>query len=501
MTTTNYRSNSRNKSRRQETKCSRAAAKPRLERLEDRLALAGFGPADGSYILESLPFSYESVSVLSGDRIVAASSGNGMVGRYDGQGNLDTTFGSGGLTQSGKWTGTRGAGDPLSVQADGKLVMAGKLIMAGRDSAMKTARLNANGSPDSTYGTGGVSTSLDITTGSDVAYSSGIQSNGKIVAAGYSSTSNGSSAVIARYTTSGAVDSGKGGFGQTIQGKPAGYAATSFGGTDNEFFGLAVQPDDKIVAVGHRQTDLTTTTSDIRLVIARYTASGTLDTTFNNTGYSIFLPSGMVGTKAYAVTIQADGKIDVSGYAVGADGNRDLLVARYNTNGTLDSGFGGGKGYVTFDIDGAASQTDERATSLVIQPDGKIVAAGYFYHPTAVQTPDNNVLVTRFNTDGTLDNTFGTGGFKMGSAPSGHTQWGYAVALESDGSIIVGGRDRDQSAEPNAMLMRFYGASTPPAAPTRSSTTTTTTATSAATDSVMSMFFLDDPTLSKRKNR
>ncbi len=494
MTTTNYRSSSRNKFRRQETKRSRAAAKPSLERLEDRLALAGFGPADGSYILESLPFSYESVSVLSGDRIVAASSGNGMVGRYDGQGNLDTTFGSGGLAQTGI-IGGGGVGDPLSVQADGKLVM------AGGSSKLNTARLNANGSPDSTYGTGGVSASLDITTGSDVAYSSGIQSNGKIVVAGYTgSRATGASAVIARYTTSGAVDSGKGGFGQTIQGKPAGYTATSFGGTDNEFWGLAVQPDDKIVAVGYRQTYLTTTTSDIRLVIARYTASGTLDTTFNKTGYSIFLPSGMVGTKAHAVTLQADGKIDVSGYAVGADGDRDLLVARYNTNGTLDSGFGGGKGYVTFDIDGTVSQTDERATSLVIQPDGKIVAAGYVYPPTA-QTPGMNVLVTRFNTDGTLDNTFGTGGFKMGSAPSGHTQWGYAVALKSDGSIIVGGRDRDQSAEPNAMLMRFYGASTPPAAPTRSSTTTTTIATSAATDALMAMFFLDDPTLSKRKNR
>ena len=148
----------------------------------------------------------------------------------------------------------------------------------------------------------------------------------------------------------------------------------------------------------------------------------------------------------------------------------------------------------------------ERATSLVLQTDGKIVAAGYVYHET-LQTArkDENVLVTRFNTDGTLDNTFGTGGFKIGSAPSGHTHRGFAVALESDGSIIVGGRDTDPSGTQNAMLMRFYGASTPPAAPTRSSTTTTTTttttATTAATDALMAMFFLDDPTLSKRKNR
>src|SRR5207237_1204557 len=89
----------------------------------------------------------------------------------------------------------------------------------------------------------------------------GLQSTGKVVVAGTSMFASGipataaSSAVAARFTASGAVDSGKGGFGQIVQGKATGYTLNTFGTLNNDFTDLAVQPDDKVVAVGYTHTD------------------------------------------------------------------------------------------------------------------------------------------------------------------------------------------------------------------------------------------------------
>ena len=92
----------------------------------------------------------------------------------------------------------------------------------------------------------------------------------------------------------------------------------------------------------------------------RYTASGSLDTTFNGSGYSVLFPAGFSSIYAKAVELQSDGKIIVAGSSTGIDGSSDMLVARYNSNGTLDTGFGGGSGFVRLDVDGTASATGRR---------------------------------------------------------------------------------------------------------------------------------------------
>ena len=297
-----------------------------------------------------------------------------------------------------------------------------------------------------------------------------------------------SQAEVARFTASGALDNGGGGFGK----QKSGYTLSTFGMPKNVFHDVAVQPDDKLVAVGLAYTD----GPYRRLITARYTASGTLDTTFNGSGYSVFLPQGISDSFGSAVALQTNGKIVVSGFSTGTDGAPDMLVVRYNSNGTLDTSFGG-SGYVRLD-DSAATQSQEYGNDVVIQSDGKIVVGGW----TSVAGNPSNILVARFNVDGTRDSTFAAGGYKIGApVPSSdyHSFEGQGVALQTDGSIIVAGSDRSgmtsSSAVFHPLLMRFSGTNSA-LAPTVSRSTNSA---AAATDTAIALLVKEDLTSSNLK--
>ncbi len=456
-------------------------AEPHLEPLEERLALSGFGPADGAYIVEPWIGSYSDVQIQPGDqKIVAAGQVNPnndytdlrmAIARYDSLGNPDSTYGSGGpsiLPLNGVSAPPLGpsneSGHDLVLQSDGKAVVSG---FKSADSSFAVVRFNTSGTLDSGFGNAGWN-SLDpaFYDGYDPAMGVGLQSTGKVVVTGRTTTGSlssatPSSAAVARFTASGAIDSGKGAFGQIVKGKASGYTLSTYGFTRNIFFDLTVQPDDKLVAVGKAFTDA----NSQRLIVARYTASGNLDTTFNGNGYSVFLPAGISTASGQAVALQSINgvvKIVVSGFSTGTDGANDMLVVRYNSNGTLDTSFGGGSGYVRLD-DGAANQSSEYGNDVAIQPDGKIVVGGW----TSVPGNPSTVFVARFNVDGTPDTTFAPGGFKNGVPLPGtgyHSFEGLGVALQSDGSIIVAGSDDQDSTNafvPHPFLMRFYGTSAP----------------------------------------
>ncbi len=441
-------------------------ARVHLERLEARLALSGFGPEDGAYIVENYRnSSYEAVKIQPGDqKIVAAglsydfgvNMGLLAIARYDSIGNPDLTFGSGGRSTPALGS-LQETGYSLALQSDGKAVVAGSIrSSSGGNSSndLGVARFNTDGSLDSTFSGDGWTNFGIESRSNEEAYAVGLQSNGKVVVAGvFDPFSGDNKSVVARFKTDGSIDSGAGGFGQLSKNQSVGYSLTTFGFPANGFGGLAVQPDDKIVAVGSLNVGNGTSS---RLVVARYTASGNLDTSFNATGYNVFLPSGFSTTVGNEVSLQSDGKIIVAGYSTGVDGNDDMLVARFNSNGTLDNGFGGGSGYVRLDIDGTTSVTSEVARGVVIQPDGKIVVAGGVWAASRA-----GALVARFNLDGTPDSSFAPGGFKTTfSSTPGQSLRGYAVALQSDGTIIVAGRANGPETIDNTrpLLMRFSGA-------------------------------------------
>ena len=458
----------RRRSSRKSTLTMPKMARVHLERLEDRFALSGFGPADGAYIVEDRQGGwYSDVKIQPSDQAIVAAGPTGTrpdgtssmfgVERYNSAGNVDMSYGSAGLASPSLGPGQGAVA--VCLQADGKAVVAGQVVIAGGVN-LALARLNIDGSPDATFGSAGW-TGFDVQPGTDAATAVGLQSSGKIVMAGNSNSAPNSStgtqsALVARFKANGAIDSGTGGFGQLSAKKPTGYALTSFGARSASYNDVAVQPDDKLVAVGYDGSN--------RLVVARYTAAGTLDKTFNSRGYTVLAPAGISTLYGHKVALQADGKIVVAGQSTGADSAFDMLIARFNANGSLDTSFGSGNGYVRLDVDGAASVTSEGARGVAIQPDGKIVVAGDT--KPGVGGPAS-VMVARLNTNGTLDSTFGAGGLKLGTPLAGtgyHDFRGRAVALQSDGSIIVAGLDYWGSSGDTAhpLLMRFYGSTPSP---------------------------------------
>ena len=158
-------------------------------------------------------------------------------------------------------------------------------------------------------------------------------------------------------------------------------------------------------------------------------AAGDLDTTFGTDG-KVITTVGVPTTAnlAYSIAIQSDGKIVVAGEARNGFNNSDFAVVRYNTDGSLDTSFGQG-GKVTTAIGSA----DDVALSVALQPDGKIVVAG-----VSDNGSNFDFAIARYNMDGSLDTSFGTGG-KVTTEVGSYHDYAYSVALQPDGKIVVAG--------------------------------------------------------------
>jgi uncharacterized delta-60 repeat protein len=185
---------------------------------------------------------------------------------------------------------------------------------------------------------------------------------------------------------------------------------------DDNARAMAIQPDGKIVVVGACGT---TTSRDF--CVARFDPTGTLDTTFSTDGKTITQMS-VFNSEADAVALQSDGKIVVAG-SCGTSPNRDFCLVRYNANGTADTSFDNNGQVFT-----AVGSGDDAAAAIAIQADGKIVVVG---------TCNGSFCVVRYNTDGSLDDSF-SGDGKVVTVFSG-TDSGRAVAVQSDGKIVVAG--------------------------------------------------------------
>jgi uncharacterized delta-60 repeat protein len=211
---------------------------------------------------------------------------------------------------------------------------------------------------------------------------------------------------------------------------PNGFV-TYDGGNVDYGYGVALQPDGKIVVAGYADNGPT-----FDILVFRYNPDGSLDGTFGTGGIATYDSGDHEG--AWAVALQPDGKIVVAG--VHADGTDvDVLVVRFNPDGSLDGTFGTG-GAATYD-----GEYDEYAEAVALQPDGKIVVAGYALDVTEVGIGDviiyEDVLVLRYNPDGSLDDGFGTGG--VVTYDGGDLEVGLAVAIQPDGKIVVAGAYND----------------------------------------------------------
>ncbi len=331
------------------------------------------------------------------------------VARYLASGALDTTFNTTGTVIT-PISSERDRATALALQPDGKIVVAG---YCGDEDYYDfcLARYLDNGSLDTSFnGTGKVITPI----GRDADYTSAIaiQPDGKIVVAGVCLGAGSIDFCLARYLANGALDTTFGG---------AGIVITPIGTRTDELTSIALQPDGKIVAAGHCMDGV-----NVDFCLARYLDNGALDTSFNGTGKVITLMT--VGyDRATSLAIDTEGVIVVAGGCYTGI-NFDFCVANYLPNGTLDTRFNN-TGKVFSSIGGS----DDTIFSVVLQPDRKIVVSG-----SCATAGNQDFCLARYTVIGTLDTTFnGTG--KVITPINNSADWASAMALQSDGNIVVAG--------------------------------------------------------------
>ena len=318
-------------------------------------------------------------------------------------GSLDLTFDTDGKVTTAIGSGSD-VGNGVAIQSDGKIVVAG-YSDNGSDLDFAVIRYNSNGSLDTGFGSNGKVTT-DIANDDDYGNSVAIQADGKIVVAGYGRISSNNDIVVVRYNTDGTLD---------VSFDSDGVVTTPIGNSSDYGFAVAIQPDGKIVVAG----------SSAAFVVVRYNADGSLDSNFDFDG----IVTSAIGnsSEGLSIALQLNGKIVVAGYR-SLNAVVDAAVVRYNTDGSLDLTFDS-DGIVTTDISGFI----DRVYSVGVQPDGKIVVAGI-----SLESLNSNFLVMRYDTNGTLDPTFDTDGIVTIDVAN-YNESARSLAIQSDGKIVVTG--------------------------------------------------------------
>ena len=271
----------------------------------------------------------------------------------------------------------------------------------------------APGDLDTTFGSGFGKVMTAIGGTDDQGYAVALQPDGKIVIAGHCGPlPTRYEFCLARYQADGTLDTSFGTGGTVSSPIGSGYASGR---------ATVLQPDGKIVVAGDCDIGL-----HIVFCLARYQAGGALDPSFGSGG-AVISPIGSSTDHATAIALQPDGKIVVAGYCAGAS-NLDFCLARYQANGMLDAAFGS-NGKVISPI----GLSNDYGQALALQPDGKIVVAGY-----CDGVSNNDFCLARYQANGTLDTSFGSSGTVISPIGSSY-DWAYAIALQPDGKIVVAG--------------------------------------------------------------
>ena len=346
----------------------------------------------------------------------------------------DAAAGSTRTDGSGQWNFT-----PLAPLSDGPHT----LKVSATDPAGNTSEFSVTvnfssqgalfggpGSPDSSFGSGGKLVTA-VGSGDAGAQDVALQSDGKVVAAGYFHNGNNNDFSVVRYNADGTLDTAFNG---------TGIATTDFGGSDDVASGVALQSDGKIIVVGTASTG-----SNRLFALARFHRDGTLDTSFGVAGtgrITTTIGSPNPSSNAAGVKIQPDGKILVAGSA-DLGFALDFVLLRYNSDGNLDNDFGAG-GLVSTNIYGYGNHTDT-AFDLALRSDGQILLGGHSTGPLR-----NGYLVTVYNSDGSPDASFATGGTRF----SEEMNQVHCVAWQADGKFLIGGINGGGAGR-NFILWRF----------------------------------------------
>lgn len=366
--------------------------------------------------------STDAVAIQSDGKIVVA--GNAFIesevsiefalARYNTDGSLDPSFGSAGRVHTE--IGNVAMIFDMVIQPDGKIVVTGLVA----NHAFGLARYNNDGSLDTSFGSGGKAIT-EFFGGPDLAQGVALQSDGKIVVAGFVFDLRVGNELIGlvRYNSDGTLDSTFG---------PGGKVTTKirFADRAND---VVVQPDGKIIAAGSSGDSSIGT----NFALVRYNADGSLDPSFGSGGVALNHPSSMFSARGIrSIALQPDGRIVAAAFGE---------IARYNANGSLDSSFGSmGEVIDDFSFD----------KTLVLQPDGKIVVSG----TGASEGTGEDFALQRYNSNGSLDLTFGSGG-KVSTDFGDIFDVPNALAIQNDGKIVQVGSSFQLGTQMDFALVRY----------------------------------------------
>jgi len=365
--------------------------------------------------------------VVSGNRDLFA------IVRYNSNGTIDNTFANNGIDTVSINDTVLSICYSSALQKDGKIILGGDYYLgAGLGYGFMAIRYNSDGSLDASFGNKGAASFHVGTAGADnVGHSVSLQTDGKIIMAGTATVGGNTVFCVLRFTKDGTIDPT---FGTN------GVTTTVIGTGSNNCYSMAVQDDDRIVLGGDFQDG-----SAYKFTAVRYNKDGLLDNTFANNG--IFMDSIGVNDDdyGYATVIQKDQKIIFGGTAKKAN-TTNFAMLRLNASGVLDNTFGTG-GVVVANFDPTSGTAADLGRRFALQSDGKIIIGGETY------LHGSEYGLMRYNSDGSLDNTFGNAGrvvYKAGSTQ----QHGYALTIDSNRKIILGG-DAPVSLPSNFVLVSF----------------------------------------------
>jgi len=343
------------------------------------------------------------------------------VARYNTDGTLDSSFGSGGKVHT-DFPGLAAVPSSVLLQPDAKiLVVGGAYPLFTFLGNIEMVRYNSNGNLDRSFGDNGIVTTV-LDAGS---YANAVvqQSDGKIIVAGtlfvdvVIGDQSDTDFVLVRYNRNGSLDTT---FGN------GGVVSTDFFGKEDDAFSVLLQPDGKIVAVGSANDPA----SYYDFAAVRYLNNGTIDETFGNSGTVTTDFGDQNFDRARSAVLLPNGKIIAAGFAISQGGGvQNFAVARYTKDGVLDNGFSNdGKQQITFD------NCCQSANQVLLQPDGKIITVGY----ANTEDSDSDFLLARLNPNGSLDSTFGVAG-KVRTSFGDLNGGANGAALQQDGKIVAVG--------------------------------------------------------------
>ena len=393
------------------------------------------GTLDSSFGMNGIQntlFIPNSICVKNNGKIVVTESADSgfIIHQFNTNGNPDNTFNGTGKSTADfvyKTAPPRGSVDSAqihtgtatkaAIQADGKILVGGFMTASDGINNFAIVRFNVDGSIDSTFDEDGKQTTL-IGNGNSIAYSLVVQTDEKIILAGYTFTANTTAAfALVRYTANGKPDSSFNSNGKQV---------TQLAGTSISIGNsVAVASNGKIFIAGYTFNGFTND-----FAVACFNADGSADNTFGNAGL-VTTDINSSDDFAGSVSIAGDNKIVIAGYSDGA-AMEHFAVTKYNTDGTLDASFGNNGKLI-----GDYYQGNTVFNASILQPDGKILVAGTTWNGT-----NTDFAIARYNNNGTPDKTFGNNGRQI--TDFGRTEIAVSIALQTDGKIVVGGNSNDE---------------------------------------------------------